>query len=255
MLGTPATFTLDQGKQGQFEMTVVDAHGRRCLLGDDGRYSWYRTGSKTVRTAAGSNALPLPVKANSKILGIGTQAGRRVVRLLVQNGDVAKEISIDRNTGALLAMTTRERRRVVSRMQFHHIVYQKDVPIGVCTKSAGLTTIHTATQAEVAQLLKAQPVVPTWLPESMKSQGMYREQCQCCRQEMAVLRYSDGLRSLTLFELPGEHTCMMTQGCQMAPAQDDLLDSRRIGNISIITVSDLDRVTLQHVLATLRTQQ
>lgn len=247
--GTPASFTLAQADQGRYLMRVTDAKGQACLLGDDGESTWYQAKGKTIRTASASPT-PVPTHARCRILGTATIAGRPSVTLRVQSGDVRKDLSIDRETGVTLAMMTANRQREVSRMTIERIAYQP-VAVARCPMHAK-ATMQAMSRDESAALLGTRPVEAGWLPTGMTLRGVFRQWCTCCQQETAVLRYSDGVRSVTLFEMPGGYMCGLESGCRMAPTSGELIDSRRMGNITVVAVGNVDRKTLTKVIEHLR---
>ncbi len=243
--GQSAAFTLTQGPRGRYIMQIEGA-GCRCEMGNDGQYAWYRTDTKTVRTASvPAPALPAP---NGRILGTGTVAGQPAVQLRVRSGQTVKDISLDRQTGVVLAMTTREDRRTVSRMTVEQIAYRD---VAVAESPGGSATLEPASAADLQQLLGT-PVQASWLPRGMTERGRFTSWCDCCKGEIGVIRYSDGVRSLTLFQSAAPSMCAMGEGCRMAPSGSALIDSRRIGNLTVIAVGNVERATLQRVLAGLK---
>ena len=248
--GTTATFSLSQGRQGRYLMQLTDNSGQITMLGDDGHYTWHQTAAKTIRIAKTSATAEFS-GARSWILGKGTVAGRRSVRLRVQSGQLRKELSIDRETGVTLAMVTLTGGREIGRMRLERIAYQP-VTVPSCPQHAETEMPLVSRQQLTALLGGAQPVEPAWLPKGMTARGSFREWCDCCQQDMVVLRYSDGVRAVTLFEVLGDHQCMMSAGCHMAPEGSELISNRRVGSITVIAVGDLDNKTLTKVMQSLR---
>lgn len=246
--GKQAAFTLNQGAGGRYTMQV-EGPGCACSMGHDGQYAWYRAGGQEKRVASAPTST-LPDAANARILGTGSVAGQPVVRLRVRSGQVMKDVSLDRRTGVVLAMETREGWRTVSRMHVTRIAYQ-EVTVAASPAEAQIA-IRPATRAELTKLLGAPPVIPAWLPRGLTARGSYRTWCDCCKTELAALRYGDGVRSLTLFQAGGAHHCAMAGGCRMAPTGCDLVQSRRVNNLTVIAVGNLDQSALAKVLSSLR---
>ncbi|MHB0935665.1 MAG: hypothetical protein ACYDCO_07495 [Armatimonadota bacterium] len=247
--GTPATFSLTQGEQGRYVMRVTDARGQLCTLGHDGRFTWYQANAHTVRTAK-TEAAPMPSHVRSRIVGTSTVAGRPSVTLRVRSGNLSKALSIDRETGVVLRMVTTDHQREVSRMDVQHITYEP-VTVTPCPSDAD-TAMKPVTHPEVSTILGRQAVEPHWLPDGMTARGTFREWCNCCQTEMAVLRYADGVRTLTLFEGAGHHQCAMAEGCHMAPSGSAYIETRRVGQVTVTAVGDVDRETLAKVVRSLQ---
>jgi negative regulator of sigma E activity len=177
-------------------------------------------------------------------------AGRSSVILRVQRGNLSKELSIDRETGVVLRMVTTDHRREVSRMVIQHITYEP-VTVTPCPPDAE-TAMKPVSHPEVSTILGRQAVEPRWLPDGMTARGTFREWCNCCQQEMVVLRYADGVRTLTLFEGAGHHQCAMAAGCHMASSGSAYVEARRVGRVTVTAVGDVDRETLANILRSLQ---
>lgn len=247
--GQQARFILDQGNDGRYSMRVTGPGQQQCTLGYDGRQLWYTTGSQTEKRADTDGPIP-PVNAKARILGTGAVAGRPVVRLSVKSGNSRKTISIDRQTGVILAMTTMFRRQVVSEMTVEQVTFG---PVRVMSCSGQqASAIESATPAQLTQMLGGTLLHPGWLPAGFAPTGTFTSSCNCCAREVAVLRYSDGVRTLTLFEMRSRMMCAMGKGCQMAPTGNALVAARCIGELSVTTVGNLDAGTLQRVVDNLK---
>lgn len=244
--GTRATFTLDQGEGGRYTMHVTDANGRCCALGFDGKQHWYDAGQRQT-AVDGQGQQPVPTRATSRILGAGRVAGRPVVRLVVYSKPLRKEIAVDRKTGVILAMTTRQQRRVQSDMRVDRITYQP-VQVAGC---ATATTARAVSDADARKALGTPLLRPAWLPAGFVSTGVVLGPCNCCDRPMATLHYTNGVTSLTLFEM-ADHGCVMASGCAMAPDAHTLVEERTSRGLTITAVTTLTHHDLTRVLDSLR---
>ncbi|MHB9026103.1 MAG: hypothetical protein ACYC7E_18340 [Armatimonadota bacterium] len=244
-----AGFTLDQGPRGSYLLRTTDASGRRCSLGFDGTHTWYQAGEKSGQAPATDTAA-LPAQGSARILGLESVASRAAVRVKLRSGQTAKVLSIDRETGVILAMTTIFRKREISSMRIDTITYRKDIVIPRCQMSSP-SSLRAGVPAELAKVLGRPALRPAWLPNGYVLQGSYLTYCECCRSQLAVLRYADGVNALTLFQARGM-SCNMGSGCKMAPTGSALVETRRIKDISVVAVGTVSAQTLQKVLDNLR---
>ena len=246
--GRQAQFTLDQSSDGRYTMQTTGADGKAGTLGFDGKRLWCRTcnGQSSITT---SDPQQVPASARCRIIGTGAIAGRPVVRLAVHSGAMRKELAIDRKTGVILAMDTRFHRQDVSTMRVDSISYQPVIIEGCAFKSA--SSAHPATDSMIVNAL-GQMLRPQWLPRGMSAAETYLGPCSCCGKPMASLHYSDGVSSLTLFEMSAKMTCMAGGGCQVTPTGNMLVASRITGDIAVTAVGNVDVRTLKRVLESLQ---
>ncbi len=247
--GHTARFILDQADGGRYAMRVEDHRGRRCDLGYDGARLWYGAGTRS-EDAATAPASIAPVQAHSRITGAGTVAGRPAVWLAVQSGQLHKTLAVDRASGVILAMRTSFRRQVISDMTVERITF---VPVDLPRRTTTTPpAVRAAGDAELTNLLGHALLRPRWLPRGFRPAGAFADTCDCCKKPMALLRYSDGVSTLSLFEMRGQMQCAMTEGCHMAPDKGDLVDTRQFDDFSITAVGNLDAHALDKVLESLR---
>ncbi len=254
--GTAARFTLEQGTGGRYVLRTHDTHGRSCTLGDDGTKLWYQTGADTREVATPAQT-PITAPHRARLLGTGSIAARPVVRVRLRSGQLTKTLAIDRRTGVILAMRAQTGRREVSRMQLETITYGTTAP--ACAAPATSATTRTVTRADLTRALGGTLVEPQWLPAGFTLRGRYLSWCGCCNAEVATLRYSDGLRALTLFEKTG-HACRTERACRkgargkcrMAPGGQALVSSRILHGVQVIAVGDVERGTLERVMGSLQ---
>jgi len=247
--GQRAHFTLEQGRAGCYTLQTTDANGQRCTMGCDGHRLWYTNDQHAAKvvSAAPSSTTPAPVAG--RILGTGELAGCSVVRLAVQSGDTWKEITVDRHTGVILAMTTQFRHRRISAMRVEKIAY-RDVTVHPCTlPTAG--ALATATPAQVRKALGRDALQATWLPAGMQLAQIYQTVCCCGHQGMIVVRYSDGVSTLTLSQT-ANCPCEMGSGCLQAPSGHTLVAIRKVGAVRVIAVGPFDAGTMRKVLDSVR---
>ncbi|MHB9130055.1 MAG: MucB/RseB C-terminal domain-containing protein [Armatimonadota bacterium] len=244
--GRHARFILDQGSDGRYSMQILGPGQERCTLGYDGRQLWYTTGGNSGKRADSSEGPLPPINAGGRILGTGAIAGRPVVRLAVKSGDSHKTIAIDRQTGVILAMTTAFRKQVVSEMTVEQVAF-RPVQVMSCGGQKA-AAIENASSGQLTKMLGGKLLHPAWLPAGFTPTGTFTSSCNCCKREVAVLRYSDGMRTLSLFEMRSQMMCAMGQECQMAPTGNALVASRRVGNLSVTAVGNLDAPTLKRIL-------
>lgn len=247
--GHSARFVLAQGRAGCYTLRTTDAAGQCCTLGYDGQCLWYANDQHAAQVVAGQPAATRPTRAASRILGTGRRAGRPVVLLSVQSGMTRKVMAVDRQTGVILAMTTEMARRSVSEMRVDAICYQP-VTVPRCAVSSA-EAMEVATPARARAVLGRDALRPCWLPAGMAVVGSYLAPCCCNPHGMIIVRYSDGVSTLTLFQTKGCQ-CAMGTGCLQAPTEHALVESRTFGDIRVTAVGSLDAGTLQKVMASLR---
>jgi hypothetical protein len=247
--GRQARFTLEQGMNGQYTMEVNTPGGPPCMLGYDGTHAWYRCGTQACNVATGDATAQLAPHAWARIVGTGQEAGRAVVRLWVKSGPIRKTLALDRETGVALAMTTIYQRQAPSTMRVERITY---VPIRVAPSApSGRATLAPTTEKQAMMALGHPLARPHWLPDGFTPRGIFHGKCDCCGGEMITLRYGDGLRALTLFEMAGR-PCMMGEGCQMTPTGQAVVQTRTLGALSVTAVGELSPASLKRVLQSLQ---
>lgn len=248
--GKTTHFNLTQGTDGRYLMTTRDSQGRSCSLGYDGNQLWYSSGNKQEKLAVAQYAgAPMPKQA--RILGTATIAGRPVVQLAVSNGSQRKILAIDRKTGVVLAVTTRGQRHIESEMRIDRVEY-RPVVVPACAMPCA-TLAKTVDRVTLAKKLGGRVLEPHWMPKGYALTEMLLEPCNECGQPMGVLRYSDGISALTLFEMSQhEKMCGMGEGCCQTREEHTLVASKTIGNYAVTAVGSVDVNTLRKVLDHLR---
>lgn len=244
--GTRAGFILNQGIDGHYRMTTCDAQGRRCTLGYDGSQVWYASGTRQEKIAV-SQTPKTPVPERVRILGTATMAGRPVVQLAVTSGRLQKTLAIDRNTGIVLAMTTSVSRRLQSEMRVDYVEYRA-VVVQPCAMDCA-TRAKAVDRATLAARLGGRIIEPHWLPKGYLLTEMLLEPCGKCGQPMGVLRYSDGVSAITLFEM-SRHAmmCDMGGGCRQVGDTHALVANANVGDDVVTVVGSVDAPTLRKIL-------
>jgi len=247
--GKSVHFTLDQDQKGRYLLHLDALGSHRCTLGDDGQKVWYQTGHTAQAAAIGSDAVP-PVRVANYLVGLNTIAGAPAVAIAVHGGQTDKLIRLDRHTGVVLAMTTWFRHRVISDMTIDTIDYH---PTTVAACPALPAALHPIDTARMTALLGAPPLRPRFLPRSFVAAGAFEDTCPCCGSKMVVLRYSNGLNALTLFEMRGGHTgcCACGPGCHVATDKNALVETRSVRDYTVIAVGSLDARAMGRVLGSL----
>lgn len=248
-------FQLQQGTGGAYSMRVTDPKGRQCCVGNDGKSAWYATGAKVESTPV-CNCASTPTP-HGRVTGTTMVAGRPAVQLSVSSGPLRKVIAVDRKTGVILSMITYFGDRgafsdpkKISEMAIDRIDYRAVTPQTHPVKSQ--VTLRPASLETLAKLLGRQPMLPRWLPDGFaRNASTFQDHCPCCNSDMAVLRYTDGLATLTVFEM-SHMMCAMSSGCHMAPTEGALVDTRNIGDITIVAVGNLSAGDLHRVIMNLR---
>lgn len=248
--GTSTRFVLEQGTGGRYVMTTKDAQGQPCSLGYDGSQMWYSAGAKQGKiTVAQNSATPLPGRAY--IVGTATAAGRSVVMLTVGNGNSQKKLSIDRKTGVVLAMTTRVQRQIQSEMEVDRVDYRA-VTVTPCDMDCA-TAAKVVDRATLTASLGGNIVEAKWLPKGYVLTDMLLGPCGECGLPMGVLRYSDGISAITLFEM-SRHApmCDTGEGCRQTANEHALVMSKTVGEIEVTALGTVDTKTFNKVVAHLR---
>lgn len=254
--GHELTFTLEQGEGGRYSMLVNGTGGRECYLGKDGDQIWNRTGKQLTR-AFPSGRPENPLRVTRRISGIGSTAGRKTVLLQVESGPVLRSLAIDRQTGIVLATSTSFQGKELNRMVIDRISFQA-VSTPPCAGLYGARClgrdgpeVSEALPGEIEQLLKRAALVPRQLPKGFALRRTFLQWCDACLQEMAALRFSDGQRSFTLFEIPSPVTFDIKKGCVLLRDGTDLVESRKLGETTIVAVGNLERTVLTDALTSL----
>lgn len=254
--GNEMTFTLEQGGQGRYSMVVSGTGRRECSLGMNGDQVWYRTGKQLARAIPpGQPAAPLRVR--ERISGVESAAGRRAVHLQAESGMMLRELAIDRQTGVVLAMSTSFQGRQLNRMVVDRISFQPasapPCPVLSGTRCVGRDApdIRDALPGEIERLLKRPALIPRQLPNGYALRRTFLQWCEGCLKDMAVLRYTNGSQSLTLFEMPGAVTYAKQKGCPMAPDNADHVASRQLGDATVVAVGNVEPTVLADALNSL----
>ncbi len=244
-------FILDQGKDGRYCLTTQTDHGQQCSLGFDGRELWYTAGSKHEKMAVAPTSAMPPTLSEARIIGTSVLSGRPVVQLSVRSGALRKMLSIDRATGIVLAMTTLAGHRVQSYMMIDHIEYRA-VAVQPCACGCGLLA-QQVDRTSLVQQLGETLIEPHWLPTSMVLTDLLEEPCPECGQPMGVLRYSDGIRAITIFEMaPAKMMCTMGAGCTQSADAHANVAQTAINGYAVTAVGNEDAATLNKVLTSMR---
>jgi len=246
--GKQARFTVDQGTGGRYCMRIIDVKGHGCSLGYDGKRAWYSAEDKTESAAPGIRRPAMAL--HGRVTGTSTIAGRPAVLLAVRSGSLKKLIAVDRKTGVILSMRTLFGDKRVSEMVLDKIEYRAVEP-GAQAPNAEII-LQAATRQQLAKLLAHPILQPSRIPSGFKLEGTYKDRCPCCGTDMAVLRYTDDLATLTLFEMHSSMMCAMEGGCHMAPGENALVESRTFGDITIAAVGTLTAKELDHILDSLK---
>ncbi len=247
--GHTARFRLEQGRDGRYTLRTTGADGKCCTIGYDGHRLWYANDSHVAEAVADTQVSLLPAHAVSRILGTGLLAGHPVVRLSVQSGNTHKVIAVDRHTGVMLAMTTDCAHRRVSEMRVDGIAYQ-EVTVAPCTLSSA-AAIYPITPAQARAVLGRDALRPAWLPAGMGVAKTYHAPCCCNPRGMVIVRYSDGVSTLALFQTSGCN-CAMGTGCMQAPSGAALEGTRTFGKVKVTAVGTLEAGAIHRVLESLR---
>lgn len=246
--GKQAKFTIDQGSGGRYSMQIIDADGRHCSMGYDGTRAWYAAEHK--QEAATPAAGPQTTALHGRVTGTATVAGRPAVLLSVRSRSVKKLMAVDRETGVILSMRTLFGRKPVSEMVLEKIEYRAVEPMTGAQNAEPV--LRAATPQQLAELLGHPVLQPQYVPRGMKLKGTYQDRCPCCGTDMAVLRYTDGLSTLTLFEMRSKMMCAMEGGCHMAPGANALVETRIIGDLTVAAVGTVSAKELDRVLDSLK---
>lgn len=246
--GKQAKFTVDQDTGGRYCMKIVDADGRNCSMGYDGKRTWYAAEDKQESAVSGAKQ-PTAV-LHGRVTGASIVAGRPAVLLSVRSGSLKKLIAVDRKTGVILSMRTLFGDKPVSEMALDKIDYRAVEPVKGAKDAQAV--LQAATPQQLSKLLGHAVLQPNKAPRGMKLEGTYQDHCPCCGEDMAVLRYTDGLATLTLFEMRSGMMCAMEGGCHMAPGKNALVESRTIGDITVAAVGTLSAKELDRVLDSLK---
>ena len=246
--GKQATFTVDQDTGGRYSMQIIDANGHHCSMGYDGKRAWYSAEDKHEATVPGARQ---PATAlDGRVTGTSTVAGRPAVLLSVRSRSVKKLVAVDRDTGVILSMRTLFGDKRVSEMAIEKIEYRAVEPVKAAQNAEPV--LRAATPQQLAKLLGRPVLQPHYVPHGMKLKGTYQDRCPCCGTDMAVLRYTDGLATLTLFEMRSKMMCAMEGGCHMAPGANALFESRIIGDLTVAAVGTVSAKELDRVLDRLK---
>jgi hypothetical protein len=246
--GKEARFTIDQGTGGRYCMRIVDEKGRGCSLGFDGERTWYSAEEKVESMETGVSRTEIPL--HGRVTGTAIIAGRPAVLLVVRSSSLKKLIAVDREKDVILSIRTTFRDKKVSEMVLEKIEYRAAGPEEQTPDATAV--LRASTTPQLTKLLGRPMLRPGWLPQGFKLEGTYQDRCPCCDTEMAVLRYTDGLATLTLFEMRGNMMCAMEGGCHLAPGENALVESRNIGDLTVAAVGTLTAKELDRILDSLK---
>ena len=226
-------------------MVTRAANGGQSIVGYDGhQFFWYTSGDNQHASP------PLPPRRRhprhtGDLLARPCSLPGPRMRLVVAGGQVEKVLALDRRTGVVLGMTTWQQHRKISEMQVQHIDYHA-VAVTPCDARCAATS-REAGLDEISRRVGEKLLLPAWLPAGLVPAGQLVGPCPLCGHPMAV-RYSDGLTTITLFEMPWNCGCCMGQGCFQSAGAHDLVLHYTGTRMAVTLVGNLDRQYAERVL-------
>ena len=136
-------------------------------------------------------------------------AGRPAVGLELAHrltGRVARRLWVDEATGLVLrSQDYRLDGQVVTATTYQEVRYGGPIPMPLAMPSpTRLRVVHheapPVAEADLTRAFGAAILRPRYLPEVFAYEGSFRGRCSCCGDPMAQMLYSDGLRSISVFQ-------------------------------------------------------
>jgi hypothetical protein len=170
-----------------------------------------------------------------------------------------KRVSIDRQTGVVLASEDLSGNQVVSSTRFTQIVYPpQDPPETKFRPSDELMSLYATPSPDEATPNKdvkqlAQQVgfpirEPKWLPTGYKFKAGFKTSCSCGVRHNAVrLQYTDGLNTINLFEC-AHPKCPQTENCFTRSETPKLAAADRKDGVSYLAVGDAPKPQLSRLI-------
>jgi hypothetical protein len=205
----------------------------------------------------------------AEVSGSETVAGRSAVVLELRprsGGDRSKKISVDRETGVILASSERSKKEgTLYSTRFVEIHYrdaghapkpEELKPSDQLLAASGFANPgDTSSRFEPAQLsglVGFKIREPEWLPKGYRFRGAYQTPCHCNRRHQAArLEYSDGLSLITVFEC-GHKECAANENCFGTDGSSSLAVEDAHGGVRYLAVGDAPREDLLRIVRSIR---
>jgi hypothetical protein len=247
--GTIAHYSLDQAAGGGYHLLITRSDGALAELDSDGTRTWC-AGRMIAQEAASPAAVPA-AGLHAKVVGTDMIANRQVVRLAIREGNLLRELALDREKGVLLASHTIANGHVVSRTIVEKVDYTATPE---CPTAPGWSDdLRPAGAQEILRVLGREGLFPSYIPYGFMHTGSYLRRCpQCEMDDTVAIRYANGIRALTLYESRSGDCCNAYASCLPSQTGTVILQTREVNGLRILAIGDLDARTLQRVLDSLR---
>lgn len=182
---------------------IIEQNGMVWRVGPDGKPQAWEYG---VEPGGGG----LPMRPNLKVVyvGGGLVAGRQVERYKVEaphGGRARVEIAVDRDTRYPLRLSRYDTRgQLVSESVYGSVNYTAAAPKALPVPKVATERRHDmggrrgASEQELVKALGGPLLKPTYVPEGFQLRGTFRHDTP--RRTLAEMRYSDGLRTLSVLQ-------------------------------------------------------
>jgi negative regulator of sigma E activity len=263
-------------RRERYEYTTGPATG--AVVCCDGDQRWHCTrGGSVAAHAVGTDAIPAARPQIDRIArnyrfaltGRSRVAGRRahVVTLIARDTNRrVRRLWVDAERWVILAMTQYDARgRPAAWTRYSEIEFRPGLEVSFPTPVPQADDGETARPtAEAGTDLSFRPATPRYLPAGYQAVGPPAiVDCPCgCSGVTEVRRYSDGVRSFSLFQTDlSRHRCDLDgacrrghecgHGCRATSYGSETVVSRRVGPVTAVAVGDLSLGQLRRVVESL----
>ncbi|MEN6643116.1 MAG: sigma-E factor regulatory protein RseB domain-containing protein [Armatimonadia bacterium] len=194
-----------QYESGRFaNWKIIEQNGMVWRVGPDGKPQTWEYG---VEPGGGG----LPMRPNLKVIrtGGGRVAGRQVDSYKVEAPDGGRarvEIAVDRETHYPLRLSRYDARgQLVSESIYESVNYSATAPKPLPVPKVATERRHdggmrrSVGEQDLVKILGGPLLKPGYVPEGFQLRGMFRHDTP--RRTLAEMRYSDGLRSLSIVQV------------------------------------------------------
>lgn len=266
---------------GRSRTHYLTGPSRGLLMGSTGEVLWQQEKNGAMVQFSRYGSTPTvqstdDILANyrPRLMGRGKVAERStaVVGLFERRtGALAKRLWIEHETGVILRQEAYDPAGyLLGRTEYQAVVFPEGLearlflpPVRVQARvQTPPTTSRRVSPPRLAELVGFPLRTPTYLPQGYRLQGHFAFECPChCGGHVAHIRYSDGLRALSIFEGdPKHHNCALadlTRAGSVAatvmpgPGQVQAVALTKQG-VAILVVGDLPKEELTRIIYSLR---
>ncbi len=235
---------------GQFEM--IEYPNGVTIITTPQETRTYRRKTREIEVKRAGFEPRFPANYEPRWVGDGVVAGQRaaIIDIRAKHGkNSSKRIWVDKKTGVILRTEVRDCcEKVRSSTEFTRISY---IEVKALADSRfakpefvdnSWVTVTDSRANDIALAQKAVGVhiaLPKSLPAGYKLAGVNVQPCPCCPdRKVAHIRYSDGMNSISIYEMSAKHNC--AKSCKTSCKSKDC-EIMRAGQANVTSVTRNDK--------------